>query len=420
MPAATFQVELVPSGKLTPSGDVIVPKGARLIPMTSNTLLSPQGYDRDIRHYEFNLAGQVSYNLGDSLGIYPWNKKTDVQAFLRWYGIPANQVLKIKDLGNTGKFPDVVTTEQIFTQTLDLFGRPNRRFYEMLALNAKDAKEKEEINFLMSKAGQKAFKQFLTETPTFFDVLQKWPSAKLSLEYLLEFLPPIRPRLYSIASAPEVDQDNLHLCIVFDDWTTPSGRYRHGLTTGYLKELAPTSSKPVPVACRVNNASFTLPASHQQPLIMVALGTGIAPMRALIRERLRAKAAGVKVGPMALFFGVRYKKSEYSYGADWDALHDNGNGPLTILEGAFSRDQKQKVYVQDKLAAHKQAMYDWIVKNNGYYLLCGPSGPPCTASRAAIVDAIATCGAADGFDKEKAEQYVTDMHLSGRYNEEVW
>ena len=135
------------------------------------------------------------------------------------------------------------------------------------------------------------------------------------------------------------------------------------------------------------------------------------------------------------------KKSEYSYGDDWDALHDGGKGLLTILEGAFSRDQKQKIYVQDKLSLHKQTIYDWIVKNNGvhcqelaswlvipprlltptgYYLLCGPSGPPCTASRAAIVDAIATHGAADGFDKQKAAQYVTDMQLSWRFNKEVW
>ena len=142
----------------------------------------------------------------------------------------------------------------------------------MLALNAKDPKEKEEINYLISKQGQKAFKAFLAETPTFFDLLQKWPSAKLSLgkhhlhfghdvfchlhqniccclflhlcnlipaftEHILEFVPTVRPRLYSIASAPDVDGDNLQLCIIFDDWTTPSGRYRHGLCTGYLKEL---------------------------------------------------------------------------------------------------------------------------------------------------------------------------------------
>ena len=143
-----------------------------------------------------------------------------------------------------------------------MFGRPNRRFYEMLALNAKDPKEKEEINYLISKQGQKAFKAFLGETPTFFDLLQKWPTSKLSLgiintflvslrlllreiyfyllfcaEHLLEFIPTIRPRLYSIASAPDVDGDNLQLCIIFDDWTTPSGRYRHGLCTGYLKDL---------------------------------------------------------------------------------------------------------------------------------------------------------------------------------------
>ena len=73
-------------------------------------------YDRDIRHYEFDMAGQIAYNLGDSLGVYPWNKKSDVLAFLQWYKLDPHQILRIKDNTNSGKFPDVVTAEQVFTQ----------------------------------------------------------------------------------------------------------------------------------------------------------------------------------------------------------------------------------------------------------------------------------------------------------------
>jgi len=329
--------------------------------------------------------------------------------------------LEIKG-SNDGSINGVMTAEQLFVQVLDVLGRPNRRFYEMSMLNAKDPKEAGEIKYLMSKEGKQAFKELLKETPTFFDLMKKWPSTKLSLEYLVEFVPPVKPRLYSIASSPEADGDNLHLCIVAEDWTTPSGRYRHGLTTGFLRHLAPAAGAPVPVAARVNAASFSLPSSHTQPIILVALGTGIAPCRAVIRERMHAKnTQGLPIGPMSLFFGIRHRASEYSYGeTEWDVLHANGKGPLTVLANAFSRDQKEKIYVQHRLNEHSAMIYDWIVKQNGYYLLCGPSGPPCAASRQAIVNAIAKHGVADGFTKESAEQYVTDMQISGRFNEEVW
>jgi len=209
----------------------------------------------------------------------------------------------------------------------------------------------------------------------------------------------------------------LHLCIIADDWTTPSGKYQHGLTSGYLRYLTET---PHTVAARINNASFTLPANHQQPMIMVALGTGIAPMRALVRDRLLAAQRGEKIGPMALFFGVRNRHGEYTYGDYWDELHADGKGPLTILDNAFSRDQKEKIYVQHKITKHAKIMHDWIVNQNGYYILCGPSGPPCAASRKAIVQAIADHGKDAGFDYAKADQYITDMQIAGRYNEEVW
>jgi len=424
LPPPSFIVKVQDNAEtsLAPETDIIVPPGAKLVPMNVSKLLSPEDYERDIRHFEFDLSKTtVSYNLGDSLGIWAWNSKDNVNAFLEFYGMKATDVISIQDTTDSGKLPEVVTGEQAFAQILDLFGRPSRRFYGLLAMLAKDPAHAAEIQHLMSKEGKEDFKAFLKETPSYFDLMKKWDSAKVPLDLLLEYVPNIKPRLYSIASAPETDGDTLQLCIVADDWYTPSGKYCHGLTTRYLRDLRPTEGAPVPVAARVNTASFTLPANPQVPMILVALGTGIAPCRALIRDRLTAGEKGAEMGPMGLFFGVRNRATEYSYGPEeWDPLHDGGKGPLTVLAPAFSRDQKEKIYVQHRLAEHSELIYDWIVKQNGYYLLCGPGGPPCAASKQAIIDAIAKHGAADGFTKEKAEQYVTDMQISGRFNEEVW
>ena len=423
LPPPTFivKVESHASTSLSAETDIVLPAGAKLVPMKKAELLSPEGYERDIRHFELDLSEtSVTYNLGDSLGIWPWNKKEHVEEFVAWYKMNLHDMISVEDPTDSEKLPSVLSVEQAFTQVLDIFGRPSRRFYELLTLLAKDPKEVEEIKHLMSKDGKEDFKAFLKETPNYFDLMKKWPSAQVPLDYLLEYVPLIKPRLYSIASAPETDGDTMQLCIVADDWYTPSGKYCHGLTTRYLRGLAPSDKHPVPIAARVNTASFTLPANPQVPMILVALGTGIAPCRALIRDRITAGERGEAMGPMGLFFGVRNRASEYSYGEDWDSLHDDGKGPLTVLAPAFSRDQKEKIYVQHRLQDHSALIYDWIVKQNGYYLLCGPGGPPCAASKQAVIDAITEHGAADGFTKEKAEQYVTDMQISGRFNEEVW
>jgi len=424
LPAAAFtvKVESHKSTSLTPTTSVVVPPGAKLVPLTTARVLSPKDYDRDIRHFEVDLSTTtVAYNLGDSLGIWPWNPTARVQAFLAWYGLDPHDLVTVEDPNDTGKFPAVASVEQIFTQVLDIFGRPSRRFYELLTMLATDPAEAAEIRHLMSKEGKEQFKAFLKETPTYADLLQKWPSAKVPLAYLLDFVPATKPRLYSIASAPETDGDTLHLCIVSDEWRTPSGKPCHGLTTRYLRDLAPAPGEPIAIAARVNNASFTLPAGPDVPMVLVALGTGIAPCRALIRDRVTAKERGAAIGPMALFFGIRNRAAEYSYGdEEWEPLHDGGKGPLTVLAPAFSRDQKEKIYVQHRLKEHSAMVYDWIVKRNGYYLLCGPGGPPCHASKQAVIDAIAEHGAADGFTPEKAEAYVRDMQIAGRFNEEVW
>eukprot|EP01012_Entosiphon_sulcatum_P043939 TRINITY_DN583_c0_g2_i1.p1 TRINITY_DN583_c0_g2~~TRINITY_DN583_c0_g2_i1.p1 ORF type:complete len:1924 (-),score=325.54 TRINITY_DN583_c0_g2_i1:205-5187(-) len=427
IPPPSYTVRHHPSpSSLRPDVDIIIPQGAKLLPLVKSVRMSPENHDRDIRHYEFDLKSSgIAYGLGDSLGVYPWNNDNDVAAFMDWYGVKPTDMVEFDDPTHTGtgqRFPSMMAAQQLFTQALDIFGRPGRRFYENLAHFARNEKEKSELKHFLSREGKADFQKFLKETPHYADLLQRWPSARIPLEYLVEFVPLIRPRLYSIASAPEMDGDRLQLCVVNEDWVTPSGRQRYGLTTRYLRTLEnPKKGVPHNVAVRVNGASFTTPQSHKQPIILVALGTGIAPCRALIRDRIFAKSNGQEIGPMALFFGVRFRASEYSYGnEEWEPLHDNGKGPLTVLAPAFSRDQKHKIYVQHRIAEHKQMVYDWMVKQNGYYLLCGPSGPPCQASKEAVIQAIAEVGAKEGWTVEKARQFITDAQLAGRFNEEVW
>lgn len=167
----------------------------------------------------------------------------------------------------------------------------------------------------------------------------------------------------------------------------------------------------------MNAAGITIPDDHAPPYFMVGLGTGLAPLRAMIQDREMARIRGEPAGPMALFFGARHKRTDYTYGDELEEYHSNGKGVLTVLSNAFSRDQEHKIYVQNRIAEHPEVVYDYLVKQKGYFYLCGPAGNVPPAVRKAVCDAIVSVG---GHKPEEADQMVTQMQIEGRYNIEAW
>lgn len=339
---------------------------------------------------------------------------------LKWcheYGINANSVLKLSDTQDRKEpLPGVIKADQLFTEVLDIFGKPPRRFYETLQCAAKDMNEKMEIEFMLSKDGKDKLKEVTKETPTYADLLKQFPSSKLSLEYLIDQVPRIKPRLYSIASSMEMHKDMLHLCIVKNDWTTASGKLRLGTCTRYLAGLS-LGQTPDIVAAKINAAGITVPDNHAAPRVMVGLGTGIAPFRSMVQDREVARLRGETVGPMALFFGARFRRTDYTYGDEFEEYHSNGKGVLTVLSTAFSRDQKHKIYVQDRISEYPEIIYDYLGRRKGYFYLCGPAGNVPPSVRKAVVQSFVKCG---GHTPEEAEQIVTKMQIEGRYNVEAW
>eukprot|EP00494_Astrolonche_serrata_P034347 UN34616 len=161
-----------------------------------------------------------------------------------------------------------------------------------------------------------------------------------------------------------------------------------------------------------------MPATHEVPFILTGLGTGIAPIRSIIQDRVYAHEQGEKVGPMGLFFGTRNSHAEYTYGDYWDKLHDGGKGLLTELHVAFSRDDPtKKVYVQNKVTENPEVVYDYLVNQNGIFYYCGTGGNAPERVKDAVIDAIVQVG---GKSREEVVQYVTQMQLDGRWNVEAW
>merc|ERR1712048_1133177 len=181
--------------------------------------------------------------------------------------------------------PEVITARTLLTQVVDIGGWPKRRFYEMLKMGATDEAQKAELEEICSKEGKALLKANNEESYTYAELLQKYNSGVPSLGHLLDYVPDIKPRLYSIASSPRMrgEDEECHLCIIKNEWEATSGRNRVGLSTRWLSEVSPGKDGFPTHGC-VHPSAVTMPETHETPLVMVALGTGIAPMRAFIEE----------------------------------------------------------------------------------------------------------------------------------------
>merc|ERR1719506_1904794 len=208
-----------------------------LVPLETSRPLTPGG--RDVRHYEFNIEGTgLSYDAGDALAVFSTNGADRVDAFLQQMGMARNDVVSIEK--GSVALPNNFTVGQLFTEYLDIFGRPKRNFIEMLGLMATDPAEQEALHHLLTKEGKPELRKLVDDTTTTAEMLQLFPSAKIPLEYLLDFVPVIKPRLYSIASASEMHPDHIHTCIVEEEWTKKStGEQRRGQSTWFLRNQVP-------------------------------------------------------------------------------------------------------------------------------------------------------------------------------------
>jgi len=360
-----------------------LPGGCKLVPCSGNGLLTPADYERDIRHYVFDIDGRgLDYETGDVLAIYPKNDPTMVDEFLDRVGIPSTEYYEVESSGAKPKVPGGITKGRLFTEVLDIFGRPSRNFYDFLGQSAQDEKEKADLKHLLTKDGAGDLKALVDETVTHADLLEMFPSSIPSLDYMAEYIPNIKPRLYSIASAPEMKGTDLELCIVLDDWTAPSGKYRTGLNSSYLTGLREGEDH---ITGKIQAGACPMPPPDT-PVVMVGLGTGMAPLRAFAQGREVAKASGVDTAPFTIIYGARYSKNEFLYEDELKSYVASGS--LTNLLTAFSRDQGHKIYVQDRIRENQQLVYDTLVTGNGAFYLCGQAGRVPEAARLAIADAL--------------------------------
>ena len=347
-----------------------VPQKTYTVHVKENRRLTPLTYDRNIFHIEFDLGTSgLKYDIGEALGIHAENDRSQVEDFIKWYGLDPDEVVEVASREDPQVFENR-TVYQSLMQNVDIFGRPPKKFYEMLAEFADDEEERKN---LMTLAGPEGFKEFQrraeVDTVTYADILLEFPSAHPSFHDIARIVAPMKRREYSVASCQAVTPTSIALMVVIVNWVDPKGRDRFGQATKYLCDL----KVGAPITVSVKPSVMKLPPKSTQPLIMAGLGTGLAPFRAFVQHRAMEKAQGKEIGSVLLYMGSRHQREEYCYGEEWEAYQ--AAGVITLLGRAFSRDQPHKIYIQDRMRQTMDDIVQAYIKENGAFYLCGPTWP---------------------------------------------
>ncbi|MCJ1351344.1 MAG: hypothetical protein MMC33_001328 [Icmadophila ericetorum] len=378
-----------------------------------NRRLTPLTYDRNIFHIEFDLTGSdLTYEIGEALGIHAQNEEWKVNEFISLYGLEPEDVVEVPSRED----PSVLenrTVYQALMQNVDLWGKPPKRFYESLAEFATNPKEKRDLLTLISPTGATMFKRRAeVDTVTYADMLLEFPSARPSFYDLVRIVSPMKRREYSIASCQKVTPTSVALMIVVVNWIDPKSRLRWGQATRYLKDLRPGT----PVTVSVKPSVMKLPPESTQPLIMAGLGTGLAPFRAFVQHRAWEKEQGKEIGSVLLYMGSRHQREEYCYGEEWEAYQDAGI--ITLLGRAFSRDQPQKIYIQDRMRETMSEIIQAYCKEEGSFYLCGPTWPVPDVTNV-LEDAVIKNGKMEG-KKVDGRKEIEKLKDAGRFVLEVY
>jgi sulfite reductase (NADPH) flavoprotein alpha-component len=370
--------------------------------LTENRRLNRAGSAKDTRHFVVNLAGSgLRYKAGDSLGVFPTNRADLVDEVIRRLHATGDELVSPAML----KLAEPITLREALTSRLALAG-PTKKILDTLAAKTPDPTEKEKIAGLVAPEAKEQLTAFLAERE-YVDLLAEFPHARLTPQEFVDHLRKLMPRLYSIASSATVYPEEVHLTVAVVRYET-NGRERHGVCSTFLADRVELGGTAVPVF--VSDSHFVPPADRSKDIIMVGPGTGIAPFRAFMQERVATGATGRNW----VFFGDQKRATDFLYEEEWVAWQ--AKGQLARLDLAFSRDQAEKVYVQDRMRQAGAELWAWI-KGGAHFYVCGDAKRMAKDVDAALHDIIAQHG---GLEPAAAADYVKALKKEHRYLRDVY
>jgi sulfite reductase (NADPH) flavoprotein alpha-component len=364
--------------------------------LVSRSLCSPD-VDKDTRHYEIGLKGSgLSYEVGDSLGVFPRNDTQLVQEILAALGCSGEEVVPSAD-GSPMTLRQRLTSENQITHL-------DKKIVEAFALKIGD----QDLQAMATDPVRKDAFENYKYGREIIDLLIEYPEARFTPEEFVSLLRKLQPRLYSIASSQKVHPDEVHLCIVKVTYQS-NGRDRKGVASTWFADRVGVKETPIPVFVHVAK-HFRLPEDPNTPIIMVGPGTGIAPFRAFLEER---QAVGAK-GKTWLFFGSQRRVGDYLYGEELEKYAAGGG--LHKLSTAFSRDQAHKIYVQHRMLEDGAEIWKWL-EEGAYFYVCGDERRMAKDVDQALHKIVETAG---GKSPEDAQAYVTALRNAKRIRRDVY
>lgn len=346
--------------------------------------------DKEVYHLELSLEESgLTYEPGDSLGIYTVNPKSLVEQILQKTSFDPEYIITLD--GVEMSIRDALLHHlEITVLTFDTV----KKYYEKTKLPELDKLIKDE----------KLLDEYLYGHDL-LDILEDYPF-DWNPNKLVEVLRQLPPRLYSISSSQDIVGDEVHVTVSVVRYERKN-RLRNGACSSFLADNIEIDDQ-VPVFIE-KNPSFKLPANGEK-IIMVGAGTGIAPYRAFLQQR----EADEKAGGTWLFFGDRRFQSDFLYQTEWQKWLKTNH--LAKMDVAFSRDQDEKIYVQHRLIENQKEVFSWL-EEGAYFYLCGDMKSMAKDVNKTLLEIIKTQG---GVSTEKAEEYVKKLKREKRFQQDVY
>ncbi|BCG63067.1 MAG: sulfite reductase (NADPH) flavoprotein alpha-component [Methyloprofundus sp.] len=362
--------------------------------LVANRLLSSESSSKEIRHYEISITGsELSYEAGDALNVIATNCPELVADIIKAIGCSGDEDEPVK--GELMPLRD--SLRDYFEIKL-----PSKELIDEIAKRSGD----QELNNILQAKDKDKLADYLWGRDT-LDLLLQFPAMQFSAAEFLALLKPLQHRAYSISSSGKANPETVHLTISSVRYNSHD-RDHKGVCSTYLADIADADT---PVRCFFSpNKVFRVPENNDLPMIMVGPGTGIAPFRAFLQEREFRQAKGVNW----LFFGDRNAATDFIYRDEIEALQ--ANGVLAKLDLAFSRDQEEKIYVQDRMREKGVELFA-LLEQGGYFYVCGDAYRMAKDVDKALHDVITTQG---NLSEEQAAEYVNQMKKDKRYVRDVY
>ncbi|PGH34054.1 hypothetical protein GX50_03110 [[Emmonsia] crescens] len=427
--------------------------------LVANDRLTPQTHWQDARHLILTISESIRYVPGDILHITPRNFAVDVNLLISMMGwekdadtplcftpnpkyVSANNFSspEIPFLLNSPGF----TLRNLLTDYLDIMAIPRRSFFSNIAHFTDDTMHRERLLEFTNPEYIDEFYDY-TSRPrrSILEVLHEFKSVNIPWQHVCTVFPVLRGRQFSLASGgilktpyslPDSNGTGtgtrFDLLVAIVKYQTVIKKTREGVCTRYLAVLRPGSTLKVQVQKGGLNSSMR---QLLEPTVLIGPGTGVAPLRSMLWEKaamattFRQKHGPhvpVPIGPIILLYGGRNRRADFFFEEEWEELKKVLD--LTVLT-AFSRDQKQKIYVQDRIREHAGLFFRILHDLGGTVYICGSSGKMPQAIREALIEGFHEFGKSEsqydegkGYSREEAEKYLMDMEKVGRYKQETW